>query len=179
MSWHDIACDENTEDRELRAELSGLLGLEPGVPVRPQAAVTADSSRMADELLREAQRRRRAVVPLVRKRTWPIFLAAGLPFALALAGVGTWGVVQKHRADSLAAAIRLKDAQVEQMAKASAEAAAQAAMQLEAARAVQPGVVRVRDGAGSAARPQELILPLTRTPARAPLETQTVSNPAR
>src|SRR5512133_2724494 len=99
MSWSDPARRfEPAEDVQLRAELRDLLGLGPAVasaPAMPSAELTA----LADDLRREAQRRSRTE----RKRpTWGLLAAAALPLLAALAGLGTWGLQQKQRADGLA-----------------------------------------------------------------------------
>ena len=100
MSWSDPARRfEPAEDVQLRAELRDLLGL--GATVAPRAAEpTAELKALAEDLRREAQRRSRTQ----RKRpTWGLLAAAALPLLAALAGLGGWGVQQKHRADDLAA----------------------------------------------------------------------------
>jgi 2'-5' RNA ligase len=99
MSWSDPARRfEPAEDVQLRAELRDLLGL----GVRAEAKVsepTAELRALADDLRREAQRRSRTQ----RKRpTWGLLAAAALPLLAALAGLSTWGLQQKQRADGLA-----------------------------------------------------------------------------
>jgi hypothetical protein len=99
MSWSDPARRfEPAEDVQLRAELRDLLGL----GVRAEAKVsepTAELRALADDLRREAQRRSRTQ----RKRpTWGLLAAAALPLLVALAGLSTWGIQQKQRADGLA-----------------------------------------------------------------------------
>jgi hypothetical protein len=100
MSWSDPARRfEPAEDTQLRAELRDLLGLGP-VMAPSAAAPTAELKALADDLRREAQRRSRTE----RKRpTWGLLAAAALPLLATLAGLGSWGFQQKHRADDLAA----------------------------------------------------------------------------
>lgn len=98
MSWSDPARRfEPAEDVQLRAELRDLLGLGP-VKVPGAAEPTAELNALADDLRREAQRRSRTQ----RKRpTWGLLAAAALPVLVAMGGLGTWGLQQKHRADEL------------------------------------------------------------------------------
>ena len=105
MSWSDPARRfEPAEDVLLRAELRDLLGLGPVATVATSAAnapsaPSAELTALADDLRREAQRRSRTE----RKRpTWGLLAAAALPLLAALAGLGTWGLQQKQRADGLA-----------------------------------------------------------------------------
>lgn len=172
MPWRNTACEESAADQELRMELKDLLGLDPKAPIRPEASLTSASVNLAEELRREASRRRRTPVVKVR-RTWPLLLAAALPVALALGGIGTWGTIQKRKADVLAANIRAKEAEVQRLAKVSAEASAQASQASQA-------LVRVKAASGKGGRkPKELVLPMEASTSRVPLETQTVSNPSR
>jgi hypothetical protein len=100
MSWSDPARRfEPAEDVQLRAELRDLLGLGP--MLSPSAAApAAELKALADDLHREARRRSRTE----RKRpTWGLLAAAALPLLATLAGLGSWGFQQKHRADDLAA----------------------------------------------------------------------------
>lgn len=117
MSWSDPARRfEPAEDAQLRAELRDLLGLGPVVPAAsapPDAELTA----LADDLRREAQRRRRTE----RKRpTWGLLAAAALPLLAALGGLGTWGLHQKQRADGLAAQTEQQSQELTRLAAAHA-----------------------------------------------------------
>jgi len=173
MSWPDSAhLEECADDLELRSELKGLLGVSPGEALRPKAVLTPEIVGLAEELQREAQRRSR-VVPLQRRSTWPLLLAAGLPIALVLGGMGVWGATQKRRADQMAAAVQQKDAEVQRLAKVTAEAAAEAQATTSALLQVKSAPVR------NGAKPQELVLPADNRVNKAPLDTQTVSNPSR
>lgn len=97
MPWLDPArIDESAEDRALREELRGLLG--GPAPNFFQTEATPELIALADDLHREALRRRNTAR---RKPTW-MLMAAALPFALVLTGLGAWGIHQKQRADVLA-----------------------------------------------------------------------------
>ena len=99
MSWSDPARRfEPAEDVQLRAELRDLLGL--GASAAVQAVEpTTELKALADDLRREALRRSRTQR---RRPTWGLLAAAALPLLAALAGLGNWGIQQKHRADDLA-----------------------------------------------------------------------------
>jgi hypothetical protein len=131
MSWSDPARRfEPAEDVQLRAELRDLLGLAPAAAVAPQppdAALTA----LADDLRREAQRRRRTE----RKRpSWGLLAAAALPLLAALAGMGTWGFQQKQRADGLAVQAQQ---QTQELARLAAAHASEVAKERQAKEEVQ------------------------------------------
>ncbi len=97
MSWLDPARHgESDEDRALREELRGLLG--GPSPNFFQAEVTPEMVALAENLRQEAQRRRNTS----RRRPSWMLMAAALPLALVLTGLGTWGFHQKQRADVLA-----------------------------------------------------------------------------
>lgn len=165
MSWHDPArIEESAEDRELREELRALLGMEP----EPAAVEPVpDLSGLADELQREALRRRHA--PLrSRKSAWPLLLAAGLPIALVLGSVGAWGVQQKRRADELAAAVQQKETEMQRQALVNA-----AALERER-QSHEEALVRARQEKDPKAR--ELVIPSQRQVQRSPFETQTVGH---
>jgi hypothetical protein len=112
MSWHDPArVQESAEDRELRGELGQLLGL----PARDffEAEPTPKMIALAEDLRREALRRRHTS----RHRPAWMLLAAGLPIALAVGALGSWGFQHKQRADALAAAVVQRDLELRNMAK--------------------------------------------------------------
>lgn len=123
MSWSDSARRfEPAEDVQLRAELRDLLGLGPVASAKaaktPTATEpTAELRALADDLRREAQRRSRTQ----RKRpTWGLLAAAALPLLAALAGFGTWGFQQKHRADELAAQTQRQEQELTRLASTHA-----------------------------------------------------------
>lgn len=100
MSWSDPARRfEPAEDVQLRAELRDLLGLGP-VAAKASAEPSAELAALAEDLRREALRRRRTER---RRPSWGLMAAAALPLLAVLAGLGTWGLHQKQRADDLAA----------------------------------------------------------------------------
>ena len=113
MSWSDPARRfEPAEDVQLRSELRDLLGLGPlAAPTETQP--TPELKALADDLRREAQRRSRTE----RKRpTWGLLAAAALPLLMALAGLGTWGVQQKQRADELAVQAQRQEQELTRLA---------------------------------------------------------------
>ena len=117
MSWHDPArSHESAEDRSMREGLSQLLGL----PVHGflEAEPTPKMIALAEDLRREALRRRHTSR---RKPVW-MLLAAGLPLALAVSALGSWGFQHKQRADALAATVAQKEMELRNMTKATAEA---------------------------------------------------------
>jgi hypothetical protein len=104
MSWHDPARRfESVEDCDLREELSQLLRL----PARGffAAEPTPKMIALAEDLRREALRRRHTS----RQRPFRLLLAAGLPLALAVGAIASWGFQHKQRADALAAAVAQKE----------------------------------------------------------------------
>lgn len=117
MSWSDPARRfEPAEDVQLRAELRELLGL--GEPVsRAAAPVTEELSQLAEDLRREALRRRRTER---HRPSWGLVAAAALPLLAVLAGMGTWGAQQKHRADAMAARAERQEAELTRLASANA-----------------------------------------------------------
>jgi len=115
MSWLDsVRGSEPAGDPELRAELRDLLGLGPVSPHTP--APSLELKALADDLLREAQRRRRTDR---QRSSWVLLAAAAFPFALGLVGLGTWGVRQKQRADALAENVRHQEVELSRITQAS------------------------------------------------------------
>lgn len=115
MPWLDPARrEESDEDRALREELRGLLGA-PGEAFF-QAQPTEKMIALAEDLRREAERRRRTAR---RPGAWTLALAAGLPVALVLGGLGGWGLHQKRRADELAASAKRQELELVRQQEAS------------------------------------------------------------
>lgn len=127
MPWLDPAHqEESTEDRELRAELRGLLGL----PISSfesnffDASPTPEMVKLAEGLRAEAMRRRNTA----RNRPMRMLLAAGLPVALVISGfgaLGAWGFQQKNRADRAAAAAAVVAAEKNKTERANESSQAQ------------------------------------------------------
>jgi hypothetical protein len=117
MSWSDPAQRfEPAEDVQLRAELRELLGLGE-IPQRAASPVTEALSSLADDLRKEAQRRRRTER---HRPSWGLLAAAALPLLAAMAGLGTWGFQQKQRADSLAVHVQSQASELNRIAAANA-----------------------------------------------------------
>lgn len=117
MSWSDPAQRfEPIEDVQLRAELRELLGLGASTQ-RAASPVTEELATLADDLRKEAQRRRRTER---RRPSWGLMAAAALPLLAALAGLGTWGIQQKQRADTLAVHAQRQEAELNRIAAANA-----------------------------------------------------------
>ncbi len=131
MPWLDPAhLEETTEDRELRAELRGLLGLSIALPTSSfesnffDAQPTPEMVKLADSLRAEALRRRNTA----RNRPMRMLLAAGLPVALVISGfgaLGAWGYQQKNRADRAAAAAAVTAAEKNKVERAHESSQAQ------------------------------------------------------
>jgi hypothetical protein len=144
MSWHDPARHhESPEDRDLRGELSQLLGL-PALGFFA-ATPTPKMIALAEDLRREALRRRHTS----RQRPFRMLLAAGLPLALAVGALASWGFQHKQRADALAAAVAQKEIELRNLANVpvpvTPSQTAQVAAPVLAAQGVAPhGKVRTR-----------------------------------
>jgi hypothetical protein len=153
MSWSDPARRfEPAEDVQLRAELRDLLGLGP-VAAKAPVAPDAELSALAEDLRREAQRRRRTE----RKRpTWGLLAAAALPLLAVLAGLGTWGFQQKQRADGLALQAQRQEQELVQLA---ALHATEVAKERQAREAVQEQLQLASKKGGRKAEPY-LVIPV-------------------
>ena len=113
MSWLDPARTHEAEnDSALREEMRALLGVGPRNYFESEPS--PELNLLAEDLRREAKRRNHTTR---KEHSW-MLLAAALPVALVLAGVGSWGVAQKHKADRYAAAIQLKEAEIQRLATA-------------------------------------------------------------
>ena len=165
MPWLDPArLNESDEDRELREELRGLLG--GPEPNFFQAEVTPEIVALAEDLRREAQRRKRTA----RQRPSWMLMAAALPIALVLTGLGSWGFHQKQRADVLAQDLAHRDQQHRDQLLAVSN-------QLKTEREAREEFLRTmkKDGPKSPKRlGQELVIPVDRSPIPAPADTQVV-----
>ncbi len=116
MSWLEPArIHESAEDRDLRESLGQLLGFSARsfFDVEPTSKMIA----LAEDLRREALRRRHTSR---RKPVW-MLLAAGLPLALAVSALGSWGFQHKQRADALTAAVAQKEVELQNMVKTAGE----------------------------------------------------------
>ncbi len=117
MSWPDPARRfEPAEDVELRADLRDLLGLGPA-PATRETTPSPELAALAEDLRREAQRRRRTAR---RRPSWGLLAAAALPLLAAVAGLGTWGLQQKARADVLAAKAQTQETELSRLASTHA-----------------------------------------------------------
>jgi outer membrane murein-binding lipoprotein Lpp len=175
MSWHDPdRSGEPAEESALREELRGLLGV-PARDARNNYFETEPSPELimlADDLRREALRRNRTA----RKRNSWMLAAAALPFAVALGGVGAWGVAQKHKADQLAANVAEAQTRIQRLAtalQAQPAAAPQPAAPAPAAR-IRPPQVMLVGKTTPKARPKELIIPVERNADTSVNDTQRV-----
>ena len=165
MSWHDPARTLEPEaESALRNELRGLLGIAAPPSSYFEAEPTPELILLADDLRREAQRRNHTA----RKRSSWMLLAAAAPFALALGGMGVWGVAQKHKADRLEAAVVHQETELHRLALVVAEQArpqpaAQVPQQAPTTRS-QPAQVLLLGAATPRNKPKELVIPVERLP---------------
>ncbi len=173
MSWLEPARSEETaEDRVLRDDLRQLLG---GPEPQKIAAPTPETKALAEDLLREALRRRHTpnVVPLKRKPTFAL-LAAALPLALLIGGLGIWGVQQKRKAESLAAAVAAKEAELAQRERYHEETLRR---EREAAVPEKGNPKATPAGTRQQRSPRELVVPAERPATVQPMDQQQVKNP--
>jgi len=166
MSWHDPARTlEPKEDAALRQELCALLGVAPRNIFETEA--TPELNRLADDLRREAKRR----IHTTRQKSSWMLMAAALPFALALAGLGTWGVQQKHKADGLAATLVQQQTELQRMA-ATLKATAPVAQESRTVTVGDPKVAGRRPASRQKAK--ELVIPVERSAEPVAADTQRV-----
>ena len=165
MPWLDPArLNESAEDRELREELRGLMGAPPAHFF--EAEVTPAIIAMAEDLRREAERRQ---YTSRHQPNW-MLMAAALPIALVLAGLGTWGYQQKTRADFLAQDLAQRDQEHRAQLIAVSD-------QLKTEREARDEFVRTiqKEGPKSIRRlGKELVIPVDRSPISSPANTQQV-----
>ena len=153
MSSPDLyRISESAEDSALREELRQLLGAPADdlFEVQPTPEMIA----LAEDLRREAARRRRTAIR-PHSRSW-MLLAAALPLAVALVGIFSWGMQQKHRADAMASMVAEKE-QALQLANIQVRQQ-QTLLLASAAESSQP-----KNAKASSARPAELVIPAERT----------------
>ena len=160
MSWHDPdRSQEPAADTALRAELRALLGMPIPAATYFETEPTAELIALADDLRREARRRNRTA----RKKTSWMLLAAALPFALALGGVGAWGIGQKHQVDQLAAAVAHQEAEIQRLAAAARQAQpAPAPVQVQTGKGRPPQTLLMGQ-APSRTKARELVIPVERS----------------
>lgn len=167
MPWLDPARRfEPADDRELRDELRDLLGVKPETTNFFGVEPTPELVALADKLRSEAERRRRT------DRTRPLWtlLAAGLPIALLLGGMGAWGHQQQRRANQLAAEVQRRERDTQQAAAAQLELSRTRA-------ALQQARAEVQANQGPKKRERGLVIPIERTPGFGQAETQAVKAP--
>lgn len=165
MSWLDPARrDESAEDRALREELRGLLGGPAANFFQTEA--TPELIALAEELRREAQRRRTTA----RNRPTWMLMAAALPFALAIVGIGAWGLHQQQRAEALALDLARQDNEHRQQLVAVSD-------QLKTEREAKEAYIQAIQKEGPKAQRRlgkELVIPVDRNPIPAAADTQQV-----
>ncbi|MBK8726449.1 MAG: hypothetical protein IPL96_10530 [Holophagaceae bacterium] len=195
MPWPEpVRRFESPEDKELRAELAELLGYSASASIHggthnPSnffgAKPTPELVALAEKLRTEAQRRRNTS----RHRSGWLLAAAGLPIALALSGLGAWGVQQKHKADQAAAAVQqmeekqrhAKDASDAEIQRGREHSTGQAGQALQLASAPQPAkaatAAEAKNGKGKSKRLDAYpVIPVERGVVPAPSGTTQVKN---
>jgi hypothetical protein len=168
MSWHDPARSlEPDTDSTLRNELRGLLGMPAQSTSYFECEASPDLIRLADSLRQEARRRNH----MARRRGSWMLLAAALPLALAMGGLGVWGLEEQHKADHLAAAVARQETRIQQLAAAQLQQAPQSqTAEVQQHRAPTPALrahppQRLLAGAGArgTAKPRELVIQVPRS----------------
>ena len=147
---------EAPEELALRAELRELLGLESGPLPVVSAAPSPELVELAEDLRREAERRRRTY-PFKPRASWQMAAAAALPFVLGLAGAGFWGLQQKHRADDLAQAVVQKESEVQRVSQQAVASQAELARERATREEVQQQLVLATVKLGR--KPSYLVVP--------------------
>jgi hypothetical protein len=172
MPWLDPArIDEPAEDRVLRDELRSMLAIGE-MPV-PNASPTPNSIALAEDLRREALRRKHTPERIQRFRPNWMLVAASLPLALAVLGVGAWGYQQKAKAESLAAAVAQQEAVIQRIERTHQEAINRERARQNEALQAQVKRPSPKHGAG----PKELVIPAEdRVKMIAPPDVQHVSD---
>lgn len=165
-SLDPIRVSESEEDCALREELRQLLGAPSGEFF--EVGATPEMIALAEDLRHEAARRRRTA----RHRPVRMLLAAGLPLALVFAGITSWGVHQKHRADDMAAAVMQKE---QALQRAVAEAKQQQAFQLASLSLDKHPLKTAKPGTATT-KPAELVIPVEHPLLPPQAETEQVKN---
>ena len=175
MSWHNPErSSEPQAETALREELRGLLGM----PARPsnyfETEATPQLIALADKLRQEARRRHYTA----RKRNSWMLLAAAVPFALALGGVGAWGIGEKRKIDQLSATMADQRAEIQRLATALQPASVVPADHAPTPK--QPAAVNsaplLVGGTPRGGKPRELVIPVERPVEAGPGATQRVKN---
>ena len=102
--------------------------------------------KLADSLRAEALRRRNTA----RNRPMRMLLAAGLPVALVISGLGAWGFQQKHRADRAAAAAAVAAAEKNKSERANESSQAQVSRDRDGRAATRKGTASTVPESGMA-----------------------------
>lgn len=178
MSWSDPARRfEPAEDVELRSELRELLGLAEVAPAAAEGPELIELAALADSLRKEAERRRHAA--LRTRPSWRLGAAAALPILLGLGAVGAWGFQQKHRADTLAAEVAGKDAQIQRIASESEAARLELASERAAKEDAQQKLVQVAEKLSPRDRQPYLVIPAKKPVGAEVMDTLRVKAPGR
>jgi len=171
MSWPEPArSEESAEDRALRDELRLMLGV--SAPITAQGP-TAESRALADDLVREARRRSHTPVllPFRRRPSWSL-MAAALPVALLIGGLGVWGARQHRKAEALAAEVAAKEAELKRR-----EQHIEDALRREREILVPAATQVAQDASRPRRAPKEVVLPSNRAETPGPVDVQRVKNP--
>jgi hypothetical protein len=171
MSWHDPdRSQEPAAETALRDELRALLGMAAPASTYFEAEPTPELVALADDLRREALRRNRTAR---RKTSW-MLLAAALPFALALGGVGAWGIGEKHHAEQLAAAVAREEAEIQRLAAAARQVQPPPAASPAPTARSRPAQTLLVGQASPRNKPKELVIPVERSAEPTVNDTQSV-----
>jgi hypothetical protein len=138
---------------------------------------TYGSIQLAEDLLREALRRRHTPAFVPRSRPNWTLMAASLPLLMTALGLGAWGFQQKQKADRLASAVVQKEMEVQRLKGSHQENLQRDRDQRDALNSVVDPQLRVRTQqvAQDSKKPKELVLPSNERPnTKRPPEVQQV-----